>query len=312
MSPERKTLLDAVPGWLWQREIWAKGFLHLKEFAGWEGHCMVPQNYHTGNGYPLGQWVIVQRNSKDSMSPENKKRLETISSWAWDSSGTSDEIEQWDVGFYHLKEFVRQVGHAYVPTDYKTADGYRLGQWINRQRNSNESITTECRLQLEALPGWNWSAIAAEWENGFRHLKKFADQDGHSNVLRNYKTVDGYPLGQWVCDQRKNKNAMSPELKVRLAGLPNWSWSAKNASGDNWEKGFHYLKEFINQKGSCEELPREYVTEDGYCLGKWVATQRSTKSGITFGISFGMSPERKARLEALPGWVWRVRDGNAQ
>lgn len=36
-------------------------------------------------------------------------------------------------------------------------------------------------------------------------------------------------------------------------------------------------------------------------LGKWASKQRSRRAT--------MSAERKARLDALPWWVWRVRGG---
>lgn len=35
-----------------------------------------------------------------------------------------------DVGFSHLRVFVREHGHAHVPSDYRTRNGFRLGQWV--------------------------------------------------------------------------------------------------------------------------------------------------------------------------------------
>jgi Helicase associated domain len=110
---------------------------------------------------------------------------------------------------------------------YRTDDGYRLGQWVSIQRANREKMNPGRRERLEALPGWSWDVLSDQWEEGFSHLKKFSEREGHCRVHYSYKCDDGYRLGQWVKAQRGKKDRMAPDRQRRLEALPGWVWRRK-------------------------------------------------------------------------------------
>ncbi|MDD2915626.1 MAG: Helicase associated domain protein [Gallionella sp.] len=295
LSQERIAQLNSLGGWSWDTlsDKWDEAFSSLEIFISENGHCRVPRGFKTSDGLALASWVQNQRTKKIILSVERKDRLEALKEWTWDVKDA-----QWEDGFSHLKEFQKTNGHCRVKQNYVSSDGYQLGDWVGSQRRKEGKLPIDRKNRLDALEGWSWSVFSEQWEEGFLHLQEFLRTEGHCRVSQSYKADDGFKLGVWVSVQRTNKDKTSPERIERLTALPGWCWDSLVAK---WEEAFGYLQEFSHHEGHCK-VPTNFKTANGYKLGSWVSTQRRTRDEI--------SPERKARLEKLPGWVWRAMKKN--
>lgn len=294
LSVDRRSRLDKLSGWMWDilDEKWESGFVRLKEFCEREGHAKVPRDYKTTDSYRLGQWVRSQRQLKDTMPLERRKKLEALPDWVWDS-----KEDAWRIGFQYLKDFSDCERHCNVPRNYKTDDGYLLGAWLGNQRIRRDELPEERKSKLESLQGWAWNVKDAAWDTWFGYLKEFVAREGNCTITAKFQTAEGHRLGLWVSNQRANKDEMPLDRKIQLESLPGWVWDAIT---EKWEMGFRHLLEFSNREGHCR-VPVSYQTTDGYRLGTWLSGQRYKKDSLP--------AEQKARLEALPGWVW---DDNAE
>jgi hypothetical protein len=94
---------------------------------------------------------------------------------------------------------------------------------------------------------------------------------------------------------------MTPERIARLEELPGWVWNAKVRPDPGWHEHFRCLEQFVAREGH-PRVPGHHV-EDGRKLGVWVSNQRAEYRQQ----KTSMTPERIARLEAVPGWSWNLR-----
>ena len=295
LEADRESRLEALPGWIWDplANQWEEGFSQLQQFIKHHGHSRVP-HAHTVDGFPLGHWVQNQRISyaKGVLEADRLDRLESLPGWAWDASA-----DRWEEGFRRLRDYTEREGHARVPSTYRI-DGFGLGAWVNRQRDSHAKGVLEADPlnRLESLPGWSWNPQGDLWEDGYSQLRDFVEHHGHARVPR-FSTVDGFKLGAWVSTQRwKHGNGiLEADRESRLEALPGWTW---DAFADRWEEGFGQLQQYVERHGDAS-VPRSY-TVDGYRLGLWVKTQRRSHSAGT------LDADRESRLEALPGWRWKA------
>jgi hypothetical protein len=282
LSDERRQRLDKL-GLAWDvlETNWEEGFRRLTSYKEREGHCCVPQRYEE-RGFRLGLWVGVQRRNRDALSEERRQRVDKLG-FVWNVLETA-----WEEGFRHLTHYRERAGHCRVPQRHEERD-FRLGQWVGNQRTGKDTLSEERRQRLDKL-GFVWDVLETNWDEGFRHLTRYREREGHCRVPRDHKE-DGFPLGKWVHDQRRRKGTISEDRKRRLNEL-GFVW---NVFETNWEKGYRYLTIYKKRAGHCR-VPQDY-NENSFPLGHWLSLQRVNKNR---GI---LSEERRERLDNL-GVVW--------
>lgn len=303
VSAEHISRLEKVhPTWSWNTKIgqWQDGFDHLKAFIAGNGHARVPQDYKSDDGYGLGSWIMGQRSKfrKGMLSAEQRRNLESSHrTWSWDVR--TDYRED---GLDSLEAFVRENGHARVPTRFVAAGGFPLGQWVQRQRAAYREGKLDKSLQRrleESHPSWSWGPFADKWEEGFAHLCRYVEENHRADVPSGYKTPEGYPLGQWVTAQRqfRRRGQLATERAERLEGFhSSWVW---NTRVDRWESSFNQVRAYAEVAGHAS--PPQKLTIGDFRIGTWVAKQRQHfKTGK-------LSKERAEQLSALPGWTWEPR-----
>jgi hypothetical protein len=75
------------------------------------------------------------------------------------------------------------------------------------------------------VTGWAWDMRDAFWEEGFAHLQRFVEREGHARVPQTTRE-DGFRLGSWVDRQRqfRARGELDPDRERRLETLPGWAW----------------------------------------------------------------------------------------
>jgi hypothetical protein len=143
--------LNAI-GFIWDLHeyAWEEGFAALTKFNAREGHCRVPRNHLEGE-YKLGQWVSVQRLSRNDLSIERQKRLDAAG-FVWDG-----RKHYWENGFAALAEFKAREGHCRVPSLHIEND-FKLGMWVATKRRAKDKMPRKLRSQLNKI-GFVWRVL---------------------------------------------------------------------------------------------------------------------------------------------------------
>lgn len=197
----------------------------------------------------------------------------------------------WERGFNEFLKYKEEFGHVMVPTELILADGYRLGEWIRRQRKRFASKKLEAGRQSRLLSaGFEFDGQQAQWMLFYQELKTFSIAFGHFEVPDQFPGPKGMNLAMWVNKQRiAYREGRQDEGRIDLLNEIGFNFEPLEFS---WQKHYCALIEFAESNGNVN-VPSKFETPNGLRLGKWLVKQRmSAREGV-------LSMERKEKLESL-------------
>ena len=293
VSPREIRLLDILT-MLEDMSVWDDWYALAENWYVEHGDLNIPKQYKTPEGLKLGRWLVAQRYNyhKGTLLAERKQALDKLH-MVWDTFDYA-----WADGYRHAKEYFEAHGNLKMRNDYVCQDGYALGQWLNTNKDAyKKGKITEERFNALNRLGIIWNYLDYAWEIGYAHAKEFYLANGHLKMSYDYVCNDGYKLGSWIGNQRsKVRNAekngcpsvLSNEQKKRLDDI-GMDWNPYETSK---ELGYAHAEEFFRKNGNLS-VPDNYVSEDGFLLGRWLARKR------VYYRKGRLSEEEIKRLESL-------------
>lgn len=270
LTEERQKQLESI-GMKWDSvkdRTWALYFDRAKEYYETNGNLNINAGYETEDGIKLGTWISSQRYAYNNkkLSKEKIQQLEGIGmSWQRD-------ISRWEEGYLHAADYYERNSVLNPPADYTAEDGFPLGSWIAAQRRKYQSgKLSESRISRLNKLGIDWNPYEALWQEGYRNAEAYYKANGNLCVSSAYITDGGYKLGVWLSNQRTKYRTgkLSDERITKLKKI-GMIWDKNEAK---WQENYAYALSYFKQNNSLD-LAQDYVTNNGYRLGSWVATQR--------------------------------------
>jgi hypothetical protein len=163
MTPERIEALTRV-GMEWRIDkvaaAWDTGLEAARAYHREKGNLDVPFTYRTKESdYPLGRWIATLRTKRKNggIGAGQQKLLDEIG-MIWDKQEAI-----WQRGYAAAVEYHRTHGNLEVPADHVTAEGMRLGAWIQTQRRAGNGEASwtypPARFELLTALGMRWQRI---------------------------------------------------------------------------------------------------------------------------------------------------------
>ena len=117
-------------------EEWYEDFLKYNQ------NGSVPGGFVTPEGNKLGTWIQRVRAGDTKLTSEQKQMLKNVN-FVWTIKGKYRRFDEW------LWDFLKYTQNGYVPRDFITPEGNRLGIWIHNIRSGQLKLTAEQKQMLD-------------------------------------------------------------------------------------------------------------------------------------------------------------------
>ena len=193
-----------------------------------------------------------------------------------------------------LPEAEEMVGSEFPNPKYEQTH-VTLGRWVRRQRelNKKDSLCEERVELLNSIAFFNDSEDN-EWVKNLEKVRLWLEE--HSNK---YPTKhDNEQLRNWVQYQRRRKNKLknmteSDQQRIETT-LPNWAWSAQDAS---FNEKYNNLETFLRENDTYPSQSSKEKEEKA--LYRWYYDCKKKLSAWE-----KKKPERVTKMNKLPNWEW--------
>jgi transcriptional regulator with XRE-family HTH domain len=139
------------------------------------------------------------------------------------------------------------------------------------------------------------------WLAGFARLREYVDREGSAAVPYAYVDPDGFRLGRWVSERRRDykRGILGDDKANLLAGLRGWTWNSQDAL---WQRYYDEAEALSRANPDAPDI--YYISRPQ--LQRWMADQRRAHH------EGRLRWYRRRQMERLRGWDWgRSRRGQA-
>ena len=283
LTKERIAQLDKI-GMIWDVPdyLWNQNYNAALQYYRQHGNLNVPKGYIDENGINLYLWLMNLRNAyrgvnkNYTLNPIQVQMLDELG-FEW---RTRNEI-LWDEGFSHAERYFAEYRDLDVVASYKTPNGYRLGEWIAKQRAKRKSgkLSEQRIKKLDSLH-MIWKK-ESPWEERFALAELYFTEHGDLEMPPSYQ-VNGIWLAKWLDEQRQIRNgkrkgkSLTSEQIRRLDSI-GMRWEKKEEV--QWQLQYADAKAYFDKYGDLN-IPQNYQSASGKKTGIWLMRQkRKLKNG---------------------------------
>lgn len=246
---------------------WLVGYGAAQLFHAEHGHLRVHGEYVNDDGLQLGEWIMRQRQVRNAggLAPDRVALLDKLG-MIWDVWEAD-----WQEGHAAARAFHTERGHLNVPRDHVTPDGYRLGQWIRRQRmHRNKGSLAASRIAALDRLGIDWEPAQTAWQRHFAAAVAYFRAHGNLKVHYHYvDPVSGLTLGRWIRGLRQRKNGLTDDQITALDSI-GMIWGV---SEHDKARRIAAVEEFYAEHGHLD-VPRAHIATNGFKFGEWLMWRR--------------------------------------